>query len=836
MNVDGIVNEQNTNFVGKDGFYWWIGEIEDHEDPLNLGRVKCRVLNYYTNPEFGSPDALPTSELPWATVLQGTDQAGNDGQGESSGQLQPGAIVMGFFMDGESAQMPVVIGVLRLNKGDSVTNKRFIFTGKDLPEGLGVNASTLPSGETNTSKGEIAEPIQNNSVAIPNNGKPPGTGGGSPSNVGNAQGINGSSANSQKPTTPTKPVPAANGVGGPWKMLEYKLNYLIEDIAGTAGNLVKADNGDFIDVVENKLVTIDKLLAKVKNFLSAVFAQVVSAIRQQLDDLVKQIESGSFIASFLGIPGTTFAIIQSAISAILSTICGIDQQIIGFIENPIGSLTNIVEGIIEGLISKAEAVVQGAQQVIDAIVCNVQSILGQVSGVIQTVKGIVDAYGDIKDIIETWETGSKIFTEGYDLVANGIQDLTSILLLFLDLFDFGCDREANGGKDDVGWYPFFGTTSCNPTALAALPLGNAYGSCGDSSGGGGFLDSFFAEADPYLTSAKNFVNGAYSMQLGTPGRQATIIKDASGKTTTSIKQNNSALADHKIKKDIREKDPDLSDEEVTKQLKSYKKSQSGSESDQASMVADHTSYPGNHTQEVHGDDCKTVDGDLCRTIDGDYRLKITGDCHLEVGGGFFLNASGAPKQVDNNGKEKSDSGKIQKHVMTFGSDLDINVNGAGIKTNCTNMEVGARDLVVSGSSYKNTMKTSTYSSGELALNAGNAITMNATTLTQNINFLPPKPGLGGYYCNVGGPVNFLQIVGGVSAIPPFSVTTPGPFLVQCAAGGATFTVGAGAFTANVAAGAIAMTASAAISAVAGASMTLTAGAVMKLTATSIFLN
>jgi len=39
MLIDGIVNEQNTNFAGKDGFFWWIGEVEDHEDPLELGRV-----------------------------------------------------------------------------------------------------------------------------------------------------------------------------------------------------------------------------------------------------------------------------------------------------------------------------------------------------------------------------------------------------------------------------------------------------------------------------------------------------------------------------------------------------------------------------------------------------------------------------------------------------------------------------------------------------------------------------------------------------------------------------------------------------------------------------
>ena len=127
--IDGITQEPLVNFVGKDGFYWWVGEVEDNEDPMALGRVKCRVLGYYTNVRGGTTGDLPTKHLPWATVLQHTSQPGNDKQGESSGQLQPGAIVMGFFMDGDSAQMPIVIGVLRTIKSDKTKKKKvFAFT------------------------------------------------------------------------------------------------------------------------------------------------------------------------------------------------------------------------------------------------------------------------------------------------------------------------------------------------------------------------------------------------------------------------------------------------------------------------------------------------------------------------------------------------------------------------------------------------------------------------------------------------------------------------------------------------------------------------------------
>ena len=68
--VDGIQNENSSGFVGKDGFFWWVGEVEDNEDPMELGRVKVRVLGYYTNLQGGTIADLPTHALPWATVLQ----------------------------------------------------------------------------------------------------------------------------------------------------------------------------------------------------------------------------------------------------------------------------------------------------------------------------------------------------------------------------------------------------------------------------------------------------------------------------------------------------------------------------------------------------------------------------------------------------------------------------------------------------------------------------------------------------------------------------------------------------------------------------------------------
>lgn len=82
---------------------WFIGEVEDRLDPLYLGRVRVRCFGWHSNDK----ELQPTTALPWANVLNAT----NDPAGSSSG-LTIGVWVFGFFMDGSKAQRPVVLGHL----------------------------------------------------------------------------------------------------------------------------------------------------------------------------------------------------------------------------------------------------------------------------------------------------------------------------------------------------------------------------------------------------------------------------------------------------------------------------------------------------------------------------------------------------------------------------------------------------------------------------------------------------------------------------------------------------------------------------------------------------
>ena len=37
-----------SGFMGKDGFVWFVGVVEDRQDPQKLGRVRVRCLGHHT--------------------------------------------------------------------------------------------------------------------------------------------------------------------------------------------------------------------------------------------------------------------------------------------------------------------------------------------------------------------------------------------------------------------------------------------------------------------------------------------------------------------------------------------------------------------------------------------------------------------------------------------------------------------------------------------------------------------------------------------------------------------------------------------------------------------
>ena len=97
-----------SNFMGKDGFQWFVGVVEDRQDPQKLGRVRVRCLGYHTE----NHTDLPTSDLPWAHPMNPITSATVSGVGQTPLGAVEGTWVIGFFQDGADCQQPIIMGTL----------------------------------------------------------------------------------------------------------------------------------------------------------------------------------------------------------------------------------------------------------------------------------------------------------------------------------------------------------------------------------------------------------------------------------------------------------------------------------------------------------------------------------------------------------------------------------------------------------------------------------------------------------------------------------------------------------------------------------------------------
>lgn len=120
-----------SNYIGKDGFHWWIGQVANQnswkdksqfsEEKGSDGKVwaarcKVRIVGHHT---FDG-NVLPDDDLPWAQIMMDPAFGSSQGGMGATINLKGGETCFGFFIDGDDAQQPVVIGLL--HRSDGVKN------------------------------------------------------------------------------------------------------------------------------------------------------------------------------------------------------------------------------------------------------------------------------------------------------------------------------------------------------------------------------------------------------------------------------------------------------------------------------------------------------------------------------------------------------------------------------------------------------------------------------------------------------------------------------------------------------------------------------------------
>jgi len=113
------MNQSAYDFAGRANFIWWVGVVEDRQDPLKLGRCRVRCIGWHSANKM----QLPTDMLPWAMPSIPINLS-------NVYTPKEGDMVFGFFVDGENAQELVMLGsfpsipLKSPNRQDSFTDSR----------------------------------------------------------------------------------------------------------------------------------------------------------------------------------------------------------------------------------------------------------------------------------------------------------------------------------------------------------------------------------------------------------------------------------------------------------------------------------------------------------------------------------------------------------------------------------------------------------------------------------------------------------------------------------------------------------------------------------------
>lgn len=176
----------SKNFIGRDGFIWWIGQVPDakfwkgniptlpQDKPADLPgfqyRVKVRVLGYHTS----DLTKLPDEDLPWALVMLPTTAGSGSGGSATTPKFTGGEFVFGFFLDGDNGQQPVIIGTLG-NSTQNLLSKSLPSVGFKPYSGYSSTGKKVPPHGRRTAGAIAKDSTPNSNVSVPS-----GSAGGSP--------------------------------------------------------------------------------------------------------------------------------------------------------------------------------------------------------------------------------------------------------------------------------------------------------------------------------------------------------------------------------------------------------------------------------------------------------------------------------------------------------------------------------------------------------------------------------------------------------------------------------------------------------------------------------
>jgi len=379
-----IIPELNTptGFAGKDGFYWWIGQVETKDDPKRGNRYKVRIVGQHLK----SCTAIPYEDLPWATILLPVTHPASLGNSNyTTPKLNKGDWVMGFFLDGATGQHPVIMG--QMPRVFNTTKNDKLETTKPQDACLGFSNYVAP---TNTAVAHPGGPAGAAAAARPG---PTGT----PPIVAAAAAEQGPSNPSGRYTCyPVADAGCKDNSTGKTKM-EEALTEIFGSISKNGGqigtNMLSDATGKVFDYATAARGYVTRVFGIANAYLRNAKFEMIKLLKKGVEESVKYLmgipsppqgspKSGPVTKKKgVGFLGKLIQQLNESLSKINCEFADFEQRLLDFLTNLITDLlteivnaaTCVIEAMISQVLSEIESFLTG---IIDLVLGPVQAILG----------------------------------------------------------------------------------------------------------------------------------------------------------------------------------------------------------------------------------------------------------------------------------------------------------------------------------------------------------------------------------------------------------------------------------------------------------------------------
>jgi hypothetical protein len=447
-----------TNFAGRDGFYWWIGQIESDDKGLKqANRFKVRIVGHHLR----DCNSVKTEDLPWAqAMLPATTPYSTGNSSGASANFKQGDWVVGFFLDGHEGQQPIIMG--SIGAVPNATNDK---PKQDPNPGQSCKAfTTFIRKDFNPAADEAAKTEakdKNKNQA----GVPPAAGGNATApNTLLALPCDNSEANpfGNKFCVTLADAQCTEDTTSAFQRILSELLLNVQNSNGRIGSsLISKYTGQVFNYVNVAQGYINRMLGILSNLIGYLKGEIVKLIRKGVDALLK---------------------------AILTPKNGGLKSIVEFMKKQLEKVGCTLDGLLDRLISwLTNLIMNWITSIVNAASCQIDNL---VSGMISQLQNYIN--GAISNILGALQSILNAIAAPLDLIG-------SALKYVMDLLGITCTGlgKCNKNKESCS-EPKQKKSNNLDDILSALENGGG--------GGGGYCSEAFEEPDVIPTDVI-FVGG-----------------------------------------------------------------------------------------------------------------------------------------------------------------------------------------------------------------------------------------------------------------------------------------------------------------------------------------